>query len=120
MNQLNLSPTLSSSLAFSPTSPAPDPAPADAIALCYYCNSTPAIQVLRIDVYPEFEHVLFPSQRFLFESPGTALLQIYSAVSTSPNPASPDPASLDSQALTPSAVQLVTQISCSKLQVDSP
>lgn len=47
--------------------------------LCCYINATKRIQVARLSHLPEgdWEHILFPSQRFLFEAPPEAILEIY-------------------------------------------
>lgn len=47
--------------------------------LCYYRNSTPQMQTIRIDNLPNwhFERVVFPGQRLLFEAVPEGELEIY-------------------------------------------
>lgn len=50
--------------------------------LCFYANNTSQIQIVRIINIPnwEFERVIFPGQRLLFESVLEAQLQIYTCI----------------------------------------
>ncbi|MEB3882910.1 DUF1830 domain-containing protein [Lyngbya sp. CCY1209] len=47
--------------------------------LCCYFNSTKKVQVARISNIENWylEHVVFPGERFLFEAPSSAELEIY-------------------------------------------
>lgn len=50
------------------------------LLLCYYANQTQRLQVIKITDRPDlnFERVIFPGQRLLFEAPSTSQLQVYS------------------------------------------
>jgi 3-hydroxymyristoyl/3-hydroxydecanoyl-(acyl carrier protein) dehydratase len=50
--------------------------------LCFYANVTSQIQIARITNIPdwEFERIIFPGQRLLFESVLEAQLQIYTCM----------------------------------------
>ncbi len=52
--------------------------------LCYYENVTQQMQLARIDNLSTWqsERVVFPGQRFLFEAPPDALLQVYGCTPT--------------------------------------
>jgi Domain of unknown function (DUF1830) len=47
--------------------------------LCCYVNTTSRIQVARLSHLSEgdWEHIMFPGQRFMFEAPPEAILAIY-------------------------------------------
>ncbi|MGB3509567.1 MAG: DUF1830 domain-containing protein [Microcoleaceae cyanobacterium] len=47
--------------------------------LCFYVNTTRQMQVVRISNIPseQWEHVVFPGERFLFEAISEAELEIY-------------------------------------------
>ncbi|WP_448561934.1 DUF1830 domain-containing protein [Trichothermofontia sp.] len=50
------------------------------LLLCYYTNQTQQLQVIKITDKPElnFERVIFPGQRLMFQAPPTSQLQVYS------------------------------------------
>lgn len=50
------------------------------LLLCYYANQTQQLQVIKITDKPDlnFERVIFPGQRLLFQAPSTSQLQVYS------------------------------------------
>ncbi len=52
---------------------------------CNYVNSTSQIQVLRITNIPNwyFERVIFPKQRYRFEAPADADLEIHTGITAS-------------------------------------
>ncbi len=52
--------------------------------VCHYVNSTEQIQIVRIANIPgwQFERVVFPGQRLLFESPSDAEFEIQTERST--------------------------------------
>jgi hypothetical protein len=47
--------------------------------LCCYLNASSRIQVVRLSHLSEgdWEHILFPGQRFMFEAPPETMLQVY-------------------------------------------
>ncbi len=50
------------------------------LLLCYYANQTQQLQVIKITDKPDlnFERVIFPGQRLMFQAPSTSQLQVYS------------------------------------------
>jgi Domain of unknown function (DUF1830) len=56
--------------------------------LCCYINTTGRIQVARLSHLSEgeWEHILFPSQHFMFEAPPEAMLEIYKSPALSITP----------------------------------
>ncbi|MDT9194300.1 MULTISPECIES: DUF1830 domain-containing protein [unclassified Limnospira] len=49
--------------------------------LCCYYNDSPKVEIARISNIDNWylEHIVFPGERFLFESPSDAELEIYHA-----------------------------------------
>ena len=54
--------------------------------LCYYANTTSHVQITRITNIPnwDFERVVFPGQRLLFESMPNAQMEIHTCMTGSP------------------------------------
>jgi Domain of unknown function (DUF1830) len=56
--------------------------------LCCYVNATKRIQVVRLSHLSEgeWEHILFPAQRFMFEAPPEAMLVVFKSPALSVTP----------------------------------
>jgi hypothetical protein len=63
----------------------PDVVDCSAPVLCCYVNASSRIQVARLSHLSEgdWEHILFPGQRFMFEAPPEAMLIIYKSAALS-------------------------------------
>jgi hypothetical protein len=64
---------------------APDAGHFSAPVLCCYINASSRIQVARLSHLSEgdWEHILFPGQRFMFDAPPEAMLKIYKSAALS-------------------------------------
>jgi hypothetical protein len=76
----NIQPEVETGTPISPALSAP--------VLCCYINGTSRIQVARLSHLSEgeWEHILFPGQRFMFEAPPEAMLEIYKSPALSITP----------------------------------